>query len=64
MNGYTYEVWEDGCCIHEDHYFENDTYEDAQADAEEYICDMIDNGYDADPEDFEIRIFLDGEEII
>lgn len=62
LGGYTFEIWQDGCCIHEDHYYENDTEEDARADAEEYIADLIeDQGGDFD--DFEIKIFLNREEI-
>lgn len=60
--GYTFEIWQDGCCIHEDHYYENETEEDARADAEEYVKDLIeDQGGEFD--DFEIRIFFNGEEI-
>ena len=59
---YTFEIWQDGCCIHEDHYYERDREDEAMNDAEEYIADLIDNeGGDFD--DFEIKIFFNGEEI-
>lgn len=60
--GYTFEIWQDGCCIHEDHYYENETEDDARYDAEEYVACLIeDQGGDFD--DFEIKIFFNGEEI-
>lgn len=62
LGKYTFEIWQDGCCIHEDHYYENETEEDARADAEEYVNDLIED-QGGDFCDFEIKIFFNGEEL-
>lgn len=59
---YTFEIWQDGCCIHKDHYYERDSEDEVMADAQEYISDLIDNEY-GDLCDFEIKIFFNGKEL-